>query len=208
MLILNPTLRKYRTKPKKQGYLQKALLQVGKVKVNFDIDDMPNNHGQKENAVDEKVTGNDVEMLEIQQVNGKNKNETVPNDSPEKDFVESNHNNDNETRQGCIIVPIEDSLEKRESSCPGKVKNDLEKVPLLYYSEKSNNKNNLEVANSAEEINLNTDNSSKAPPLEQKSGELSDSRESINSSAAPKGTISELNHSVETNVVNYDDTTL
>ena len=207
MLILNPTLRKYRTKPKKQGYLQKALLQVGKVKVNFDIDDMPNNHGQKENAVDEKVTGNDVEMLEIQQVNGKNKNETVPNDSPEKDFVESNHNNDNETRQGSIIVPIEDSLEKRESSSPGKVKNDLEKIPLLYDSKK-NNKNNLEIANSAEKINHNTDNSSKAPPLEQKRGELSDPRESINSSAAEKGTISELNHSVETNGVNYDDTTL
>ena len=145
MLILNPTLRKYRTKPKKQGYLQKALLQVGKVKVNFDIDDMPNNHGQKESAVEEKVTGNDVEMLEIQQVNGQSKNETVPNDSPEKDFVESNHNNDNETRQGSIIVPIEDSLEKRESSSPGKVKNDLEKIPLLYDSKK-NNKNNLEIA--------------------------------------------------------------
>ena len=208
MLILNPTLKKYRARPKRQGYLQKALLQVGKVKVNFDIDDITTNFGHKESATDEDITGNDVEMLEIQQVNdNKNKAEIVLHDSPEKVIVKSNHNSNNKTGQGSIIVPTENSLEKRESSCPGKVKNDLEKIPLLYDSEKNNDKNNFKVANSGEEVNLNTDNSSQAP-LEQKREELPDSRESNNSSGAVKDTISELDHAVETKVVNYDDTTL
>ena len=86
MLILNPTLRKYCTKPKRQGYLQKALLQVGKVQVNFGLDDITNNYEQKESAIDEEITGNDVEMLETEQVNeDKDKTEIIsPHVSPEK----------------------------------------------------------------------------------------------------------------------------
>ena len=85
------------------------------------------------------------------------------------------------------------------------MKNDLEKIPLLYDSEKNYDKNNLGVANSGKEGSLNTDNSSQAP-MGQKREELSGSQESHNSSAAVKGT--ELNHTVEANVLNYDDTTL
>ena len=86
MLILNPTLRKYRTKPKRQGYLQKALLQIGKVQVNFGLDDITNNYEQKESAIDEEITGIDVEMLETEQVNeDKDKTEIIsPHVSPEK----------------------------------------------------------------------------------------------------------------------------
>ena len=192
MLILNPTLRKYRTKPKRQGYLQKALLQVGKVKVNFDVDDITKNYGQKESSVDEKITGSDVEMLEIEQVNNdKDKTEIVPHAPPEKDIVESNHSSDNESRLGSIVVSTDDPLERRESCSPGKVKNDLEKIPLLNDSEK----------------NYDTVNNSQAP-LEQKREDFQDSQESNNSSGAVKGTLSGLNNTVETSAVNSDDTAL
>ena len=103
------------------------------------------------------------------------------------------------------MVSTDDTLEKQESSCPGKMKNDLEKIPLLYDSVKNYHKNNLGVANSGKEGSLNTDNSSQAP-MEQKREELSGSQESHNSFGAVKGI--ELNHTVETIVLNYEDTTL
>lgn len=203
MLTLNPTLRKYRTKPKKQGFIQKALLQIGKLDLespNLSADD-----GEIEHLTDKNITGNKIELLEIQHTDDDKENiddvlcDTSKEDTTnEKLFLECNKNINNKIVRGDIAVTNKNEkndapLEKRKPNSPVNTKDDLEILPLLYKNENHYYESNLHTTDLMEDRDLDTD---KREPLLE-------TQISSNSLETVKSTLTELLDTVESSGANY-----
>ena len=212
MLTLNPTLRKYRTKPKKKGCIQKALLQIGKLDLescSFSADD-----GELEDLTDDKMTGNKIELLEIQRADDDKEdidaaicNTSKEDNTNEKLFLECNENINNEIVRGDMAVTNKNEknnvpLEKCKPNSPVNIKDDLERLPLLYKNENHDYQSNLHATDLVEDMDLDTDNNSLIS-VEQKREPLLETQISSNSFEMVKGTLTELLDSVETNSANY-----
>ena len=212
MLTLNPTLRKYRTKPKKQGFIQKALLQIGKLDLesrNLSADD-----GEIEHLTDKNITGNKIELLEIQHTDEDKENiddvlcDTSKEDTTnEKLFLECNKNINNKIVRGDIAVTNKNEkndapLEKRKPNSPVNIKDDLEILPLLYKNENHDYESNLHTTDLMEYRDLDTDNNSHIS-VERKREPLLETQISSNSLETVKSTLTELLDTVESSSANY-----
>ena len=219
MLTLNPTLRKYRTKPKKQGCIQKALLQVEEALLQIGKLDLESCHsstedGETNDLIDDKMTGNKIELLEIQHANDDKEDiddvlcDTSREDTAnEKILLECNENISKNITLGDIAVRSKNEKnyvpsEKRKPNSPVNIKDDLERLPLLYKNENHDYESNFHTADLMEDRDRDTDNNSQSS-VGQKREPLLETQISSNSFETVKSTLTELLDTVETNGANY-----
>ena len=219
MLTLNPTLRKYRTKPKKQGCIQKALLQVEEALLQIGKLDLESCHsstedGETNDLIDDKMTGNKIKLLEIQHANDDKEDiddvlcDTSREDTAnEKILLECNENISKNITLGDIAVRSKNEKnyvpsEKRKPNSPVNIKDDLEKLPLLYKNENHDYESNFHTADLMEDRDRDTDNNSQSS-VGQKREPLLETQISSNSFETVKSTLTELLDTVETNGANY-----
>ena len=219
MLTLNPTLRKYRTKPKKQGCIQKVLLQVEEALLQIGKLDLESCHsstedGETNDLIDDKMTGNKIELLEIQHVNDDKEDiddvlcDTSREDTAnEKILLECNENISKNITLGDIAVRSKNEKnyvpsEKRKPNSPVNIKGDLERLPLLYKNENHDYESNFHTADLMEDRDRDTDNNSQSS-VGQKREPLLETQISSNSFETVKSTLTELLDAVETNGANY-----
>lgn len=212
MLTLNPTLRKYRTKPKKQGCIQKALLQIGKL--DLESCHSSTEDGETNDLIDDKMTGNNIELLEIQHANDDKEDiddvlcDTSREDTTnEKILLECNENINKDIARGDIAVRSKNEKkyfpsEKRKPNSPVNIKDDLERLPLLYKNENLDYESNLGTTDLLEDRGRDIDCNSQSS-VGQKREPLLETQISSNSFEAVKGTLNELLDTVETNGANY-----
>ena len=219
MLTLNPTLRKYRTKPKKQGCIQKALLQVEEALLQIGKLDLESCHsstedGETNDLIDDKMTGNKIKLLEIQHANDDKEDiddvlcDTSREDTAnEKILLECNENISKNITLGDIAVRSKNEKnyvpsEKRKPNSPVNIKDDLERLPLLYKNENHDYESNFHTADLMEDRDRDTDNNSQSS-VGQKREPLLETQISSNSFETVKSTLTELLDTVETNDANY-----
>lgn len=219
MLTLNPTLRKYRTKPKKQGCIQKALLQVEEALLQIGKLDLESCHsstedGETNDLIDDKMTGNKIKLLEIQHANDDKEDiddvlcDTSREDTAnEKILLECNENISKNITLGDIAVRSKNEKnyvpsEKRKPNSPVNIKDDLERLPLLYKNENHDYESNFHTADLMEDRDRDTDNNSQSS-VGQKREPLLETQISSNSFETVKSTLTELLDTVETNGANY-----
>lgn len=219
MLTLNPTLRKYRTKPKKQGCIQKALLQVEEALLQIGKLDLESCHsstedGETNDLIDDKMTGNKIKLLEIQHANDDKEDiddvlcDTSREDTAnEKILLECNENISKNITLGDIAVRSKNEKnyvpsEKRKPNSPVNIKGDLERLPLLYKNENHDYESNFHTADLMEDRDRDTDNNSQSS-VGQKREPLLETQISSNSFETVKSTLTELLDTVETNGANY-----
>ena len=212
MLTLNPTLRKYRTKPKKQGCIQKALLQIGKL--DLESCHSSTEDGETNDLIDDKMTGNKIKLLEIQHANDDKEDiddvlcDTSREDTAnEKILLECNENISKNITLGDIAVRSKNEKnyvpsEKRKPNSPVNIKDDLERLPLLYKNENHDYESNFHTADLMEDRDRDTDNNSQSS-VGQKREPLLETQISSNSFETVKSTLTELLDTVETNGANY-----
>lgn len=219
MLTLNPTLRKYRTKPKKQGCIQKVLLQVEEALLQIGKLDLESCHsstedGETNDLIDDKMTGNKIKLLEIQHANDDKEDiddvlcDTSREDTAnEKILLECNENISKNITLGDIAVRSKNEKnyvpsEKRKPNSPVNIKDDLERLPLLYKNENHDYESNFHTADLMEDRDRDTDNNSQSS-VGQKREPLLETQISSNSFETVKSTLTELLDAVETNGANY-----
>ena len=219
MLTLNPTLRKYRTKPKKQGCIQKALLQVEEALLQIGKLDLESCHsstedGETNDLIDDKMTGNKIKLLEIQHANDDKEDiddvlcDTSREDTAnEKILLECNENISKNITLGDIAVRSKNEKnyvpsEKRKPNSPVNIKGDLERLPLLYKNENHDYESNFHTADLMEDRDRDTDNNSQSS-VGQKREPLLETQISSNSFETVKSTLTEILDAVETNGANY-----
>ena len=212
MLTLNPTLRKYRTKPKKQGCIQKALLQIGKL--DLESCHSSTEDGETNDLIDDKMTGNKIKLLEIQHANDDKEDiddvlcDTSREDTTnEKILLECNENISKNITLGDIAVRSKNEKnyvpsEKRKPNSPVNIKDDLERLPLLYKNENHDYESNFHTADLMEDRDRDTDNNYQSS-VGQKREPLLETQISSNSFETVKSTLIELLDTVETNGANY-----